>query len=219
MNAGNELLHSALFVGAPALASTYGGRFLRCSYERRASIFAQGDEARFVHLLVKGVVRLSRLLDDGREMTVAVLGVGDLIGEEALFGSSVRDLNAIAIDDSETLAARGDEIAAMAERHPSLAINIARYLNDRRCETETLVDIISGGTVESRLLGVLKRLANRHGIDSTEGRRIALRLTHAEIATFVNSTRETISAELAALDRKGIIKRHQRAITLSASAM
>ena len=162
---------------------------------------------------------MTRLLDDGREVTVAVLGAGDLIGEEALFGASARDLNAIAIDDSETMAARGDEVAAMAARHPSLAINIARYLNDRRCETETLVDVISRGTVENRLLRMLKLLADRHGIDAIGGRRIELRLTHAEIATFVNSTRETVTAELAALDRKGIITRNHRAITLSASAM
>jgi CRP-like cAMP-binding protein len=168
--------------------------------------------------LVKGVVRLTRLLDDGHEMTVAVLGAGDIIGEEALFGVSTRDLNAIAIDECETLAARGDEVAALAERHPLLAINIARYLNVRRCEAEILLDDISTGTVESRLLGVLKRLANRYGIDSTAGKRIELRLTHAEIATFVNSTRETITAELAALDRKGVIKRQHRAITLCAGA-
>ncbi|MBV8584071.1 MAG: Crp/Fnr family transcriptional regulator [Candidatus Eremiobacteraeota bacterium] len=218
MNVVDELAGSALFVGAPALASTYAGCFARCRYERRASICAQGDETRLVHLLVRGVVRLTRLVDDGHEMTVAVLGAGDMIGEDALFGVSARDLNAIAIDDCETLAGRGDEVAALAERHPLLAINIARYLHDRRSEAETLLDAISTGTVESRLLGVLRRLADRYGTDSIGGKRIQLRLTHAEIATFVNSTRETITAELAALDRKGIIKRHHRAITLCASA-
>jgi CRP-like cAMP-binding protein len=219
MNAAGELARSALFLGAPGLSSTYCDRFSRCAYERRASIFAQGDEARLVHILVKGTVRVSRLLDDGREVTLAVLGAGDLLGEEALFGASVRDVNAIAIDGCETLVARGDEVAAMVERHPCLAINIARHLNDRRHNTETLIDIISRATVQSRLLGVLQHLASRYGIDSSGGRRIALRLTHAEIATFIDSTRETITVQLAELDRKGIIKRQQRAITLSASPM
>jgi CRP-like cAMP-binding protein len=46
-----------------------------------------------------------------------------------------------------------------------------------------------------------------------------LRVTHAEIATFIDSTRETITAELGELDRKGIVNRRQRVITLNASAM
>jgi CRP-like cAMP-binding protein len=219
MSTACELARSALFLGAPGLSSIYCERFSRCGYERRASIFAQGDEARFVHIVVKGVVRLTRLLDDGREVTLAVLGAGDLLGEEALFGAFARDSNAIAIDECETLAARGEDVAAMAERHSSLAINIARYLNERRCDTETLLHIIFTGSVQSRLLGILKNLASRYGINSPGGRRIALRLTHAEIATFIDSTRETITAELAELDRKGIIKRQQRVITLNASAM
>jgi hypothetical protein len=67
MSTACELERSVLFLGAPGLSSIYCERFSRCCYERRASIFAQGDEARFVHIVIKGVVRLTRLLDDGRE--------------------------------------------------------------------------------------------------------------------------------------------------------
>ena len=53
---------------------------------RGTDLFAQDDHAEHVYVIVGGYARLSYLLSDGREMSVALVGPGEFIGEEALAG-------------------------------------------------------------------------------------------------------------------------------------
>ncbi|MBV9646746.1 MAG: Crp/Fnr family transcriptional regulator [Candidatus Eremiobacteraeota bacterium] len=60
--------------------------------------------------------------------------------------------------------------------------------------------------VSDRILHVFQRLAQEHGVPVGDGIRIDVRLTHADIASLIGSTRETVSAEMAQLAREGRIR-------------
>ena len=55
---------------------------------KRTRVFDVGDPARIVYLVKSGKVRIARLTPDGKEVTVAVLGSGDIFGEETLFDAT-----------------------------------------------------------------------------------------------------------------------------------
>jgi CRP/FNR family transcriptional regulator, cyclic AMP receptor protein len=65
--------------------------FTIVAYPHRTLIFDQGDSARVVYFIKKGAVRIARVTEDGKEVTVAVLGPGDLFGEEMIFASAPHD--------------------------------------------------------------------------------------------------------------------------------
>lgn len=173
----------------------------------------QCDRKRLIHLVAAGHVRLSCLSDGGHEISHAIVGPGGSVGEEVLVGER-RSLMGTALEDCRTLAASGDQLAPIFSAEPVLAMNLARYTSFRYSEAAMALEESVEGRVRDRLLRALQRFAREYGVTSNMGRQIMLRLTHADIATFVASTRETVSLELGALTRIGSISRTRGTITV-----
>ena len=70
-------------------------------------------------------------------------------------------------------------------------------------------------TVRERLISFLLHMSNRFGEPVQDGSlRLEVPLIHQDIASSINSSRETTSRELAALERKGLISTSNSLITL-----
>jgi CRP-like cAMP-binding protein len=65
---------------------------------------------------------------------------------------------------------------------------------------------IAYARVSDRLMHLFRRLANEHGVPVEGGLRIETRFTHADLATLIGSTRETVSLELSNLVRAGAVR-------------
>jgi CRP/FNR family cyclic AMP-dependent transcriptional regulator len=178
--------------------------FVQREFPKRSVLFEQGDPARMVYLVKRGKVRISRVTEDGKEITVAVLGQGDLFGEEVVFTSDVeRTTQATCIEDSYLCMSRMQDVFAIMSRNPLVALNIAKYLKEQRDDALAAMEEIALLKVPDRLLKLFARLAADHGVPANGGTRIDVRLTHAQIASLVGSTRETVSLELSNLVKAG----------------
>ena len=72
-------------------------------------------------------------------------------------------------------------------------------------------------TVRERIISFLQTMGRRFGIDNKDGLMINVPLRHQDIASSINSTRETTSRELAVLERRGLITSKQSIITIKDS--
>jgi CRP/FNR family cyclic AMP-dependent transcriptional regulator len=189
----------------------------------RAQVFAQGDAVTNVYLIHDGAVSLARSNPDGKEVTVAFLGPGDFFGEEAIFGRAARDTTAVCIEAGTIFAASRPLFAATIRSDPALPMRLASNLSLRFDQVTQTFEDLAFATVEARLIMLFDRLANRYGIPSVNGDGVAvhLRLTHAQIGTFIGSTRETVSVHLSGLIRRQRLRQdgpyyvlpHQRTVT------
>ncbi len=178
--------------------------FVQRTYPKRAVLFEQGDPARTVFVVKRGQVRISRVTADGKEITLAILGAGDIFGEEVVFAKDVvRTTQATCIEESYLCLSRMQDLFAILSRHPVVAINIAKYLSEQRDDALATIEDLSSLRVPERIVRVFERLAEDHGEPVDGGVRIAVHLTHAQIASLVGSTRETVSLELAKLIKSG----------------
>lgn len=182
--------------------------FVMQEFPRKALIFDQSDPSRTVYMVKRGTVRIARLTEDGKEVTVAVLGKGDLFGEESLFADRPRTTFAVVVDDALLCMAAADDLMELLGREPKLALNVAKVVSDRLVEMTAAVEDLAYSRLSDRLLNLMRRLALEHGRPCEGGVEITVRLTHADIASLVGSTRETVSLELARLVRAGRL--HQR---------
>lgn len=191
--------------------------FTQTIYPNRSLIFEQGDIGRLVYLVKTGKVRIARVTEDGKEITIAILGPGDLFGEELLFCEAVRSTFATCLEDSLLCMARAGDLYGLLTRHPVLAINVAKYLQEQRDDAMSIVEDLAYLKVPERLLKLFERLALEFGVVSTGGTLIDVQLTQANIASLVGSTRETVSLEMMHLARDGRIEMRGRRILIPKS--
>lgn len=188
------------------------GLFTMKTFPRKALIFDQSDPSRTVYMVKTGAVRLARLTPEGKEVTVAVLGPGDIFGEESLFGDGPRTTFALAQSETLLCMARADDLFALLKAEPQIALNVAKVVSDRLVEMTSTVEDLAYARLSDRLMHLLRRLALEHGRPVDGGVEITVRLTHADIASLVGSTRETVSLELARLVRAGRLRQKGQAL-------
>lgn len=178
--------------------------FVQRTYAPKTVLFSEGDDARIVYLVKRGRVRIGRNSSDGKEVTLAILGRGDIFGEDVAFSERVtRSTRATVIEESVLCLAKMHELVELVTRNPMLSSNMARYLVRKREEAVAVIEELVTLRVSGRIERLLKRLARDHGVETANGICIDVRLTHAEIAALVGSTRETVSIEIGRLRRKG----------------
>src|SRR5579864_9804476 len=73
------------------------------SFQKKKTVFAQGDQADAVFYIQAGKVKLTVVSENGKEATVGILNVGDFFGEGALAGQLLRMGSATAMTDCEIL--------------------------------------------------------------------------------------------------------------------
>jgi CRP/FNR family cyclic AMP-dependent transcriptional regulator len=202
-NAVWYLRHHRLFDGATDdVVRGSHHLFVQRTYAAKAVLFEQGDIGRVVYLVKRGKVRLSRILSEGKEHMLAILGPGDIFGEEVMFTKNVvRTTQATVIEDAYLCLARMQDLFSILSRHPVVAMNIAKYLQEQRDEAIATAEEMISLKVPERIVRLFERLAAEHGVREASGIRIPVRLKHAEIASLVGSTRETVSVELGRLLR------------------
>ena len=190
--------------------------FTQVAFDRRHVIFEQGEPGRFVYLVKSGRVRIARTTAEGEDLTVAILGPNDLFGEEVAFHDVVRTTFAVCVEDSLLCVANGRDLFGLITRHASLAVNIARYLGEQRDQALSVAEDLAFLKVPERLVRLLEKLATEHGRETEDGTLIDLTLTHADIASLIGSTRETVSLQLKKLENDGRIRITNRRIVVMA---
>jgi CRP-like cAMP-binding protein len=177
----------------------------RLEYKRGESLFSEGDAAEAVFLVTAGRLRLFKLSEDGREITLGYLGLNDLFGEEILFADNRRTFNAEAVEDTRVCACFKKDMEAMLSSHPAMATRVIKVMADRLAQlTEHLADVAIYDA-RDRLLRTLGRLARQNGEATENGIRLGFRLTHDDLGALIGTSRVMVTNVLKALREEGLV--------------
>ncbi|NLC55861.1 MAG: Crp/Fnr family transcriptional regulator [Armatimonadetes bacterium] len=183
------------------------------AFTRRQVVFAQGAPAEAVYLLAEGMVELVRR-EGTRETILLVLTPGDFIGEPLEDPSQGHPVQARALEASIVCSIARPELEAILLAHPALAWRLLTWLSRNTSQAYTRIHALASCEVPEKLLGLLRHLADRHGVPTQEGLEIPVRLTQHELAALIGSCREAVSRGLKALRARGLISVNSRYITL-----
>ena len=79
------------------------------SYKKNETIYLPGDSSETVFLLKKGRVKISRLSEDGREATLAILEPGEIFGELEALQTVPRESMVQALEPVMVCEIRGED--------------------------------------------------------------------------------------------------------------
>jgi CRP-like cAMP-binding protein len=174
-----------------AFLSTIGkGREL-LPFQRKNSIFAQGDPTDGLFFIQKGKVRLSVVSEAGKEATLGILSEGDFFGEGGLAGQLQRMSSAVALTDCVLLHIEKKAMMQAMSLEPKLSAMFLKYLLKRNIRyQDDLVDQLFNSS-EKRLARVLLLMAQfgKEGVSEMS----VPRLSQETLAEMVGTTRSRVS--------------------------
>ena len=185
------------------LSSIGKGRDLR-SFEKKTTIFGQGDATDGLFFIQSGKVQLSVVSEGGKEATLGILSEGDFFGEGGLAGQLLRMSSAIAITDCMLLHVKKEAMTLAMGREPKLSALFVKYLLRRNVRyQDDLIDQLFNSS-ERRLARVLLLMA-QFGEKGVSEMSIP-RLSQETLAAMVGTTRSRISFFMNRFRKRGFIQ-------------
>ena len=168
-------------------------------------VFREGDESSTCYIVRLGRARAVRKHPDGRSITLANFGPGDIFGELAMFDDERRSATIETLEDTEAIAILGGDMRRLLGEHSDIAVKLLASLGRRLRETNERLARQSFQTVQSRVASVLLQLVAGARSEGAEEGDVLITSTQASLAQLAGSSRESASRFLAVLERAGII--------------
>jgi CRP/FNR family transcriptional regulator, cyclic AMP receptor protein len=175
------------------------------SFPEGTRVFHEGDRSDACYIVRSGSFRVTREHSDGRAITLANLGPGDIFGELAMLDGEVRSASVEATSDGELLALPGGDVRSLLGRHPEITVKLVAALVRRLRLANERISRQSFQTVPSRVAGVLSQLLADEG-PGVEGGGLTIRMNQADLAQLAGTSRESVSRFLAELERAGVVR-------------
>jgi CRP-like cAMP-binding protein len=182
---------------------------------RRQVIYLPGDPGHSVYFVNGGRVKISKVTRDGKELTLAYRGPGEVFGEIVLVDGGPREEMAEAVDNALLTVIPRADFEQLVERERTVAFRLTKVLAQRRREVESKIEHLVFKDVNAKLAGLLLRLAGEYGVDDSRGTLVTLKITHQEMANLIGSTRETVSLTLSQFKRRGLIQADGRKVIVA----
>jgi CRP/FNR family transcriptional regulator len=168
-------------------------------------VFHEGDASDTCYVVRDGHARALREHSDGRQITLATFGPGDIFGELAMFDDERRSATVEAIDDIEVLAILGHDMRRLMRDHSEIAVKLAVSLVRRLRRSNERLARQSFSTVQSRVASVLIQLVEQAHTEGADAGDVSITATQSDLAKLAGSSRESASRFLAVLERAHVI--------------
>jgi CRP/FNR family transcriptional regulator, cyclic AMP receptor protein len=183
------------------------------SFPKGTRVFHEGDHSDACYIIRGGSFRVTREHPDGRAITLANLGPGDIFGELAMLDGEVRSASVEALSDGELLALPAVDVRGLLARHPEITVKLVAALVRRLRQANERISRQSFQTVPSRVAGVLSQLVAEEA-PWRGGEGVTIRMNQADLAQLAGTSRESVSRFLAELERARVVKVGRGRVTI-----
>ena len=183
-------------------------------YEKGQMIILEESQGETFFIITNGAVKVTRLSDDGREVILAILGESDFFGEMSLLDGAGRSANIVANESAKMLTLSRRNFLSCLESYPKIAISLLQELAIRLRKSDQQIESLSLSDSEQRIGITLIRLAEELGKIKHGHVSIKNLPYQQDIANMAGTSRETVSRTLKLLEKKLLVKREGRDLTI-----
>ena len=196
-------LESPAFDAQLFLATAGLGRNIR-KFQKKETVFAQGDPAENVMYIHEGGVKLSVVSASGKEAVVAILGPGDFVGEGCLAGQPICVATATTIAPTAVIVIEKDEMIRVLHKEHDFSERFIAYMLGRNIRVEEdLIDQLFNSS-EKRLARTLLPLA-QYGMPG-HPQKVLPKVSQEMLAEMIGTTRSRVNFFMNKFRKLGLIQ-------------
>jgi CRP-like cAMP-binding protein len=174
-------------------------------FDRRETIFTEGDPVRQVTMVLSGFVKVTQMGLNGNEVILRLSGAGEIVGSYRVCTSCSHCATAQAVQPCVALVWDAVTFEKLLARIPAFRRNTVRALEERLLEMEQRFREVSTEKVGSRLSSELVRISDRLRRTPDNGH-LEITLSRAELAQLTGTTLFTVSRLLCQWQTQGIVR-------------
>jgi CRP-like cAMP-binding protein len=197
--------HSLLTECEPEELSAIVARAQVRSFKPGQPVMTQGDPGDTLHIVMKGLARVSMVSANGREIVLDYAEAGHVLGEIAFLDGGERTATVEAIEPVETLCLSRKAFDDILQDYSGLAMRLLKAMARRLRQNNAVIEADRAYTSGPRLARFLLRLMMGGGETESGEARLKIALSQGELGNFAGMSREQINRQLSAWADSGIV--------------
>ncbi|MCF8127709.1 MAG: Crp/Fnr family transcriptional regulator [Deltaproteobacteria bacterium] len=178
-------------------------------------LFHQGDPATSCFLVNRGCLKLTKLNEQGKEVILRYIGVGEMAAAITLLKGWDYPVTAQSIEETEVTGWDKPTMIQLMHQYPDMAINLLGIVLARIADVQDRYLEVCTERVDQRIARSLLRLMRRAGVKTGSGIQIDIPLSRQNIADYSGTTLYTVSRTLSAWEKIGWIKSKREQIVIT----
>lgn len=179
--------------------------------KKNTILVSEGDNTDSLYLILSGKLKVFVSDQEGREVTLNLLGAGEYFGELAPLDSGPRSASVMALEACKLAVISKANLQQCLTDHPAIALELIRDLVRRIRDLTDNVRTLALLDVYGRIARTLLQLA----VEQDGKLMITEKLTHQDIASMVGASREMVSRIMKDLRSGGYISVEGKQITIN----
>ncbi|MEM8798637.1 MAG: Crp/Fnr family transcriptional regulator [Pseudomonadota bacterium] len=172
-----------------------------------SSIFGEGDESNHLYILTHGVVRLSKLLRDGRRQIIGFLFAGDFLGKQ---NAGEYACDAEAVTDTKLCSFSHPMLTRLSEAYPGIKDRLMAETTNELEQAQEHILLLGQKTAAERVASALLNFACRSTGQSESPLTFTLPVSRQDLADYLGLRIETVSRTLSRFRKSGLIRETSR---------
>jgi CRP/FNR family transcriptional regulator len=184
------------------------------TYHSHEELFAAGEAADFLPIIVKGSAKMVQFPNAGKEVIIGIFGEGEMFAVPPVIDGKVYPASAYAMEPSQILLLHRDDFLALLSESHEFTLAVLGWLSEMLRQKTGLIQTLAGGSAEQRIAGVLIRLFDAEGVPPP----VKIKLRREDIARMSGLTTETTIRTIRHLADRGDISIERGKIVIDATA-
>ena len=183
--------------------------------EEGDSLYAPQDGTERLFVLKEGRMQVYEVDKNGGETTLSVVEGGNVFGEMALTGQSLKGVYVRALIPSTVVSLRRGDLEDLIMKKPEVGLRLVQELAERLHASEARYANVVGREVPARLAAQILTLVNSEGLVSGASYRIPTRYTHEQLASMIGCKRVAVTRAFSRLKEGGAVELKNRHIVVN----
>lgn len=179
--------------------------FVSLCHPANQLVLLENDWGGSVYFILDGWVKIRTHNLDGKEVTLNILGKGELFGEMAALDKTPRSTDAITLTPTIIGRIPAEDFVDILNTEPIAGVRLAQLMARRLRQINRRLQLREANSL-SRVADAILFLVEGQGKEIPGGKEIP-NLPHREISSLSGLARETVTRVLTKLEKKGLIQR------------
>ncbi len=185
----------------------------RRKVRRGESLFRTGDRFESLYAVRLGFLKSTLMSSDGREQVTGFHMAGELVGLDGISGES-HTCDTVALEDTEVCVIPYERIEEVSTALPVLQTHFRKVMSREIVREHSVMLLLGSMHAEERLAAFLLNLSQRFESRGYSRSEFVLRMTRAEIGSFLGLKLETVSRALSRFAQDGLIEVNQKHVRI-----